>query len=368
MRVQANQSHAQFKPLYTYSILYLKSFIFLFCALTCLSVTARSQMLPKYYLCLRTQTPPTIDGTLESKAWEQAPWTDEFVDIEGALKPTPRFKTRAKMLWDNKYLYIGAQLEEPQVWATLTQRDSVIFHDNDFEVFIDPDGDNHNYYEFEINALNTIWDLRLPIPYRDGGNAINEWDVLDIKTAVHVDGTLNDARTEDKGWSVEMAIPWRALGEFAKCPSPPRDGDQWRINFSRVEWDIETQGEKITKIPNRPEHNWVWSPQGVIDMHQPERWGYLQFCTSPNAKFRPDTSATARDFLMRLYHAQRAFKDKNGVFASTFEELEVTPPSSLIVPQMVVGDGDFSASAGLLDEGGELKRLNVRGDSLLWFD
>ena len=51
---------------------------------------------------------------------------------------------------------------------TLTEHDSVIFQDNDFEVFIDPDGDNHNYYEIEINALNTEWDLRLPKPYRDG--------------------------------------------------------------------------------------------------------------------------------------------------------------------------------------------------------
>ena len=72
------------------------------------------------------------------------------------------------MLWDDTYLYVGALLEEPHVWATLTQHDSVIFHDNDFEVFIDPDGDNHEYCEIEINALNTEWDLFLNKPYRDG--------------------------------------------------------------------------------------------------------------------------------------------------------------------------------------------------------
>ena len=53
----------------------------------------------------------------------------------------------------------GAELEEPEVWATLTERDSVIYHDNDFEVFIDPDGDNHDYYEFEINALGTTYQV-----------------------------------------------------------------------------------------------------------------------------------------------------------------------------------------------------------------
>ena len=116
---------------------------------------------PKGYVCYRASRPPVIDGKLDEPAWRSAPWTDHFVDIEGDFKPPPRFKTRVKMLWDHLHFYIGAELEEPHVWATLTQRDSVIFHDNDFEVFIDPDGDNHNYYELEINALNSVWDLRL---------------------------------------------------------------------------------------------------------------------------------------------------------------------------------------------------------------
>ena len=69
------------------------------------------------------------------------------------------------MLWDDNYFYIAEQLEEPHVWATLTKHDSVIFQDNDFEVFIDPDGDNQEYYEIEINALNTDWDLLLKKAY-----------------------------------------------------------------------------------------------------------------------------------------------------------------------------------------------------------
>ena len=80
----------------------------------------------------------------------------------GRREAAPALPTRVKMLWDDTFFYVGAELEEPHVWATLTEHDSVIFHDNDFEVFIDPDGDNHEYYEFEINALSTFWDLFLP--------------------------------------------------------------------------------------------------------------------------------------------------------------------------------------------------------------
>src|SRR5262249_50376054 len=182
-----------------------------------------------------------VNGRLDDPAWQAAPWTDDFVDIEGDAQPTPRFRTRAKMLWDDEYFYVGAELEEPHVWATLTKHDSVIFHDNDFEVFIDPDGDSHDYYEFEINALNTAWDLFLPNPYKDGGSALNGWEIAGLKTAVHVDGTLNDPGDTDRGWAVVIAFPWAALKEQAhRIAAPPNDGDQWRVNFSRVEWQHRT--------------------------------------------------------------------------------------------------------------------------------
>jgi hypothetical protein len=109
------------------------------------------------YDCPRAAMPVQIDGRLDDPVWSRAPWTADFVDIEGDAKPTPRFRTRVKMLWDDQYYYVGAWMEEPHVWGKLTRHDSVIFHDNDFEVFIDPDGDTLEYYEFEINALNTGW-------------------------------------------------------------------------------------------------------------------------------------------------------------------------------------------------------------------
>ena len=149
------------------------------------------------------------------------------------------------MLWDDSYFYVAATLKEPHVWGTLKEHDSVIFQDNDFEIFIDPDGDNHEYYEIEINALNTEWDLLLKKPYRDGGHAKNEWEITGLKTGVHVDGTLNNAKDVDHGWSVEFAIPWNALAEYAHRPTPPRDGDQWRVNFSRVEWQHEIAGRSV---------------------------------------------------------------------------------------------------------------------------
>ncbi len=237
--------------------------------------------LPNEYLCHRIDERLKIDGQLRESAWNEAPTTALFVDIEGDRKPRPQFATRVKMLWDDRYLYIAAEMEEPHVSATLTKRDSVIFHDNDFEVFIDPNGDRNEYYEIEINALNTVWDLFLPKPYRDGGSARNGWDLEGMKTAVAIDGTINDPRDRDRGWSVEMALPWKGLAQYAHQPSPPRDGDQWRINFSRVEWQFDIVNGQYRKVAGTKEDNWVWSPQGVIDMHRPEHWGIVRFTDKP---------------------------------------------------------------------------------------
>src|SRR5262249_37071472 len=89
---------------------------------------------PRSYLCLHTAKPIAIDGRLDDAAWASAPWTDNFSDIQGDARPKPRFRTRVKMLWDDDFLFIGAELEEPHVWATLTNHDSIIFQDPDFEV------------------------------------------------------------------------------------------------------------------------------------------------------------------------------------------------------------------------------------------
>ncbi|HEY3973687.1 MAG TPA: carbohydrate-binding family 9-like protein [Candidatus Sulfotelmatobacter sp.] len=244
------------------------------CLATFLATTAHAQPAPAplSYDCYRTKTPIRIDGKLDDAAWKKAKWTSNFVDIEDAKKPgdaqkpTPRFRTRAKMLWDDHYLYIAAELEEPNVTATLTKHDSVIFKDNDFEVFIKPLPETESYYEFEMNALNTGWDLFLPKPYSEGGKPDNSWDIAGLKTEVAVQGTLNNPGDTDRGWTLEIAYPLTAFNSRQPVPVP-QPGTVWRINFSRVEW---TPG-------NPKEDNWVWSPQGVINMHVPERWGYLHF-------------------------------------------------------------------------------------------
>lgn len=215
------------------------------------------------------------------------------------------------MLWDDTYFYVAADMEEPHIWATLTERDSVIFQDNDFEVFIDPDWDNHRYFELEINVLGTEWDLRLDKPYRDGGEADTAWDIEGLRSAVNIRGTLNYPSDVDDGWSVEIAIPWPSLQDWAGVPCPPSQGDQWRINFSRVEWRTEVVDGNYRKLEG-PEDNWVWSPQGAIDMHRPEKWGIVQFCQTAPDCYVPNPTLDDRQRLAACYQAQKAFYEQHG--------------------------------------------------------
>ncbi len=291
---------------------------------------------PERYIAYRTPAPLEIDGHLDEPAWEAASWTANFVDIEGNGGPTPRFRTRVKMLWDDVNLYVATELEEPHVWGTLVERDAVIFYDNDFEIFIDPDGDTHHYYELEINALGTLWDLFLVKPYRDGGPAINGWYIRDLQAAVWVDGTLNRPADQDRGWTVEVAIPWAALAEAADRPSPPEPGDQWRVNFSRVEWRTDAvDGSYVVRkdtLPGRtrPEDNWVWSPQGLIDMHYPEMWGLVQFAASEVGSgieaFEERPEDRARWFLRQVYYAERRWHTRHGRYSADIDALGLHSP------------------------------------------
>jgi cellulose/xylan binding protein with CBM9 domain len=289
---------------------------------------------PRSYVCPRAGSPLVIDGKLDEPAWASASWSDPFVDIEGGSRPRPRFRTRMKMSWDDEDLYVAAEMEEPDIWATLTERDSVIFHDNDFEVFIDPDGDTHAYYELEVNALGTPWDLMLLKPYRDGGPAIHAWDIAGLKVGVDVRGSINRPGDRDEGWTVELAMPWKILREAAPDHRAPKAGDRWRVNFSRVEWQtdvVDGRYVKRTKPGSRdplPEDNWVWSPQGAVDMHMPERWGYVQFSSAP-ASPAADTLVADRNEMLkwalrRLYYRQRGFRDANGRYAATLEALHAS--------------------------------------------
>ena len=293
-----------------------------------------SEIYPQQYVAYKTSelSPEKLTGDLTKKAWREVAWTQDFVDI--STRTRPWLRTRAKMRWDDSFLYVAAEMEEPQPWATLREHDSIIYHDNDFEVFVDANATTHFYKEFEMNAFNTTWMLMMNKPYGDGGfenstrvDPKGGWTMeppLRCAAQVLPEEALNHPSTKGRHWTAEVALPLAELVQEtgAQLPKP---GTFWRIGFSRVEWHLKVNSstgayEKSPSCQSCPtpggphEDNWVWSPQYEIAMHLPERWGILQFADlNVNAtKSAYYLEWPSRSAAMAIYYAQHAYASKHG--------------------------------------------------------
>lgn len=285
---------------------------------------------PPVYICQYNDKPFHLDGNLNKDFWKNIPFTGDFPDIEGDIRPIPRFRTRAKLAWDKDNLYIGAVLEGDEIWASLTEHDCVIFNDNDFEIFIDPDSDTQAYYEFEMNALNTTWDLLLTKAYRDGGKPVNGLEIHGMRTAVHIDGELNNPEARSRFWSVEVVMPFAALKECSAHGRSPLPGEYYRMNFSRVQWKVDVEDnifkKRLSPETGRPlpEDNWVWAPTGVINIHYPELWAFVFFAGAGQEQeiFSIPEDELRKWELRKLYYAQQACLDETGSYTDSLDTLK----------------------------------------------
>ena len=294
---------------------------------TCLlgNIAMADTLQPPTYVCQRTTQAIHIDGKADEADWKAARPLSPLRDIEGPAIPD---RTQIRMMWDDSYLYVYADMKEENLWATLTERDSVIYRDPDFEVFIDPDGDTKNYVEIEINALNTVWDLLLTEPYRSGNLALHDWNIPGLKHAVNLRGTLNNPNDTDDGWSVEMAIPWVSIIGHSNHPrrvEAPSANTTLRMNFSQVNWQVQADADApcgYSKKTNKsgvtlPESNHVWAPTGEINIHMPEHWGYVRLSSAPVGTWETQPvppSHAVEQKLFAYYNQQLAYCNQHGHF------------------------------------------------------
>jgi hypothetical protein len=251
----------------------------------------------------KVSEPFPIDGNLDKPVWKAALRSRRFVDM---VSGEPAFfDTRVASLWDDRNLYAAYWIEEPVLRASLTERDSFIWYDNDVELFI---GGEDCYYELEINAFNTVYEVffiyqdalkkgsRFDTPEFDlytrdvdvlGGFqdparygkhprgkrwAFMDFDFPGLQTAVKLDGAVNDPSIVDRGWTVEIALPWDGIRKLLPNQSfPPKEGDVIRAAFFRFEalrYHNKTVPESV---------GWALNEHGIYDSHIPEVFSYLQF-------------------------------------------------------------------------------------------
>lgn len=240
--------------------------------------SSREPYVPRCYVIYRATGPIVVDGDINEKVWQDARWLDSFVDHQYPYDVPPWKTTRVKMIYDSDYIYVAAQLQEENVWGHLTKRDAIVYYDSDFEVFLDPTANGINYFEFELNALNTMFDMWHELDNWRGAYADPVFDSPGTRHAVKVDGTLNYDHDIDNGWFVEVKIPLKELKEWNPAMSYPiKRGDMWRINFSRVQYmHVYTQLFPYL-LPYSPCEDWVLEPTDTGDLHIPELWAFAVF-------------------------------------------------------------------------------------------
>lgn len=321
---------------------------------------------PVYRSVRAVGDPGQLDGDLSKPFWQQGEWITDFHDIEGDSLPRPWKQTRAKILWTEEALYIGACLSDDQIWATVTQRDAVIFVDNDFEIFLAPQSTSHRYYELEMNALNTAWDLFMDRPQRDYAHRIIAWDIKGLETAVKIDGRLNDPTADNKSWSLEVKIPWYSLRECLpdQIQPPylaPKPGEIWRADFSRVEWDVDVIDGKYVKRTRPdgkplPEHNWLWAPTGVIDAHMPEMWSYLIF-TEQGEDYPLPAEDEVKWVLRKLYYREHKHCCETGAYTADArallgDEADTYGVKAWVTPSLFEATATFQGTEWHIDQDG----------------
>jgi hypothetical protein len=273
---------------------------------------------PPTYVCYKAPAVITIDGILSAEEWDLVPSMSAFVDIAGDGQPEPFLQTNVKMVYDEKGLYLAARMEEPNIRADMTEHDSPLYLNNNFEFFFNPTNDTHNYVEYEVNALGTEWDLFLTKPYRDGGLAFSNWEFMGMESAVHLDGTINNPNDTDTSWSVEIFLPWPSVYQLKPGKNKPEAGEQIRANFSRAEWEENKEGS----------HFWAWAPSNAKNIHFPEFWGFIQLSGKTAGTGEDDFNKYPDEgtkwILRNLYYRQNQYYKAFGEYATSLADLKPT--------------------------------------------
>jgi hypothetical protein len=187
------------------------------------------------YECHHIREAMKIDGLLNEPAWEKAPTLDFHIPVTHA---TPQSLSYGKVLWDDRYLYVGIKALDKDIWGYHTERDSPTCNEDVLEVFLKPREDQGAYYNFEINPLGTVYDA-YNVKRGAGGpddHRWYQWNCEGLLVGIEIKGTLNKWDDIDEYWCLEVAIPFAGLPSLEG--NVPKPGDTWGFHLARYDYSV----------------------------------------------------------------------------------------------------------------------------------
>ena len=187
------------------------------------------------------------------------------------MSPT---RASARFLWDGKDLYVAITAQDRDIGSSLSGRDARLWEEDVLELFIKPLESSLVYYEFEFSPTNQIFDAY----WVKRGTPLDEatpWN-SQLRVAVALDGTLNQPEDDDRGWTVELALPLADLHHAGN--SVPQQGEAWKAAVCR--YDYDQRWERPLNTATAP----VTDKGGF---HEYEVYGALQFEGPPPTPSQP---------------------------------------------------------------------------------
>ncbi len=206
----------------------------------------------------RTPVAPTLDGVLDDAAW-RGPALTLVESLHG--EPAGGAPTRVWLAWDARALYVAADVPDSDVWGTLSARDDKLWEQEVFEVFLAADGSGRDYLELQVSPRGTRFDARFS-RHRQGDIA---WDGV-WEAAVQVDGTLDVRTDRDRGWRVELAVPWDVLCGETRIECPVVPGRVLRGNVFRIERPRGAGTVALALSPTRRPDFHTWASAAVLEL------------------------------------------------------------------------------------------------------
>lgn len=189
-----------------------------------------SDKAPEPYIVHRAAQPPKIDGNLSEPDWEHASAITSFnlfrpVDVDQLPK------TIARVLWDKTHLYLGFECDDDDIWSYSDKNDDPLYSGDVVELFVKPSRDSLQYYEFVVAPNGAIYDARYPSRGAGLSHRFGRWN-SETKIATRVNGSDDEHRDSDRGYSVEMAIPLEAFEKQER----PSEGTEWTFGVFRYDY------------------------------------------------------------------------------------------------------------------------------------
>ena len=213
----------------------------------------------------------SIDGKMDEPSWQKAETRTLDYYYRWDKVPVPdKQKTVFRMLWDEENLYLFYECKDSCLTAREKNHDSEPYYDDCAEFFCIPVADSLNiHFAFELNLYKVAYDFVQFENFYNGKPAVIKSYNPAYKVGVTYEGTLNDDTDKDKGWKMEIAIPFSV---FANTNSffPAKKGTRWTFQAARQDRNV---------LSDRSRTGSVIFPLNAVtkNIHQSSRFGLMEF-------------------------------------------------------------------------------------------